>query len=135
MKKSTLRARLAALSLVAASAVGATLVTVPAASAVEAPSSPQDVVTSPSEVPAAQGSVVEGGASSRYTSHPEGGTWIHGTDAGVYSKYHHASRKHGSSVINGAGNRARSADVAGGRWAVAIISKTWAGNTAYWRIF
>ena len=107
MHSPTLRAHLASLSLVAAM------------------------------VPAAEGGVEEreDGASSRYSSFPAGGTWNHGTLQYVYSKYFHNTRKHGSSVINGNGNRVRSANVGGGAWAVATVWKTMAGNTAYWRIY
>ena len=137
MHPSTLRARLASLSLVAVTAVGATLVAVPAASATEAPPPGQASIPGTSEVPAAEGGVEEreDGASSRYTSFPEGGTWNHGTLQYVYSKYFPNTRKHGSSVKNGNGISSRSPNVGAGSRAVATITKTMAGNSAYSRIY
>jgi lactococcin 972 family bacteriocin len=76
----------------------------------------------------------EGEGQLRYTSHPEGGTWNHGTVGRVTSDYYHPSRTHGSSVKNGRGNAWRSPDVGGGAWARSSIAKTAAGNSAYWRI-
>jgi lactococcin 972 family bacteriocin len=73
----------------------------------------------------------------RYTSHPEGGgTWIHGTDGPnntAYSKFFHATRKHGSSVGNGQGFVNRTGTIAANKWANSSIRKTWAGNIAYYR--
>lgn len=73
----------------------------------------------------------------RYTVSPEGGgTWTYGTngkDNTAFSNFYHKTRKHGSSVKNGAGNTKRSADKAGGETAKASIRKTYAGNTAYYR--
>ena len=136
MQPSTLSARLASLSLVAATAVGPVFLSLPAASAAEAPPQEKAAVSGTFEAPAAEGGgeEIEGGASSRYTSFPEGGTWNHGTLQYVYSKYFHGTRKHGSSVKNGNGISSRSPDVGAGSWAVATIKKTMAGNSAYWRV-
>jgi lactococcin 972 family bacteriocin len=72
-----------------------------------------------------------------YTVTPEGGgTWTYGTNGPnntAFSNFHHASRKHGSSVQNGQGHVARSADTAGGGTARSSIRKTFAGNAAYYR--
>ncbi|WP_069712942.1 lactococcin 972 family bacteriocin [Curtobacterium sp. ER1/6] len=79
----------------------------------------------------------DGQGTSRYVSHPEGGgTWTHGTDGAnntAYSNFHHSSRKHGSSVQNGRGRVRRSADTRAGSTARASITKTYAGNSAYYR--
>jgi len=68
---------------------------------------------------------------------PEGGgTWSYGTNGPnntVFSNFYHATRKHGSTAENGAGNAARSADTAAGRTSKASIRKTYAGNHAYYR--
>jgi lactococcin 972 family bacteriocin len=80
------------------------------------------------------GLLPEGEGQVRYTSHPEGGAWNHGTVGRVTSDYHHPSRTHGSSVKNGRGELSRSPNVRGGAWARSSIAKTTAGNSAYWRI-
>jgi lactococcin 972 family bacteriocin len=75
-----------------------------------------------------------GGVAPNYTSHPEGGTWIHGTDNGVYSNYHHPTKRHGSTAMNGRGLSHKVTNISGGAWSKASIAKTWAGNTAYWHL-
>lgn len=64
----------------------------------------------------------------------EGGVWTYGTHDGLFSNYWHKTRAHGSSVINGNGQRNTSPDVRGGLTSHSRINKTFAGNTAYWRI-
>ncbi|MBT1675948.1 lactococcin 972 family bacteriocin [Curtobacterium aurantiacum] len=72
-----------------------------------------------------------------YTITPEGGgSWSYGTNGAnntAYSNFYHKTRKHGSSVENGAGNLSRSRDTAGGATAKSSIRKTYAGNHAYYR--
>ncbi len=81
--------------------------------------------------------IPSGAHAPRYTVTPEGGgSWTYGTNGPnntAYSNFYHASRKHGSSVQNGRGNVARSATVAGGATAKSSITKTYAGNIAYYR--
>lgn len=70
----------------------------------------------------------------QYVSHPEGGTWSHGTNDGVYSNYHHPSKRHGSTAMNGRGLSKKVTNIPSGSWSYASISKTLAGNSAYWHI-
>jgi lactococcin 972 family bacteriocin len=70
----------------------------------------------------------------QYGAHPEGGTWSHGTNDGVYSNYYHPSKRHGSTAMNGRGNSNRVTGIASGSWSYASISKTTAGNSAYWHL-
>ncbi|ROP65686.1 lactococcin 972 family bacteriocin [Curtobacterium sp. ZW137] len=72
-----------------------------------------------------------------YSVSPEGGgSWTYGTNGPnntAFSNFYHASRKHGSSVQNGRGQVARSRDTLGGATAKSSITKTFAGNNAYYR--
>ncbi|ROS72219.1 lactococcin 972 family bacteriocin [Curtobacterium sp. PhB130] len=72
-----------------------------------------------------------------YSVSPEGGgSWTYGTNGPnntAFSNFYHASRKHGSSVQNGRGQVSRSRDTLGGATAKSSITKTFAGNNAYYR--
>ncbi len=54
--------------------------------------------------------------------YPGGGTWNYGTNrTEVWSNYHHPSRKHRSSVINGYGEYKSSACKRAGKWSYASL--------------
>jgi lactococcin 972 family bacteriocin len=78
-----------------------------------------------------------GSIAPNYTVTPEGGgSWTYGTNGPnntAFSNFYHASRRHGSSVQNGQGHVSRSPDTAGGATAKSSITKTFAGNNAYYR--
>lgn len=73
----------------------------------------------------------------QYSVTPEGGgSWTYGTNGPnntAYSNFYHPTRKHGSSVQNGRGNLNQSGTVLGGATAKSSISKTTAGNLAFYR--
>lgn len=68
------------------------------------------------------------------TQYVGGGIWEYGVGGGkVHSDYYHDSLRHGSSV-NGKSGLVQSPCTAQGTWSRASDdSKTWGGNTAYWR--
>lgn len=127
-------------SAVAALALaGALVVPVNAQAAESAPASDlisDSMVAADVDETSAGGGVLlpAGGVAPKYTSHPEGGTWVHGTDNGVYSNYYHPTKRHGSTAMNGRGQSNKATNVAGGLWSRASIAKTWAGNSAYWHL-
>ena len=84
-------------------------------------------------------SVATAGAAYATTSYPDGGTWVYETNVvvtqgSVYSNYHHPSRVHGSTAMDGSGNTDRSPDKPAGVWAYASKVGTWWGNSAYYRV-
>ncbi|MFZ6993517.1 lactococcin 972 family bacteriocin [Curtobacterium sp. RRHDQ66] len=113
--------------------VAAAAVFVPAAADAE----PAEPVTGTSSTYEGSVPIPTGLHAPRYSVTPEGGgSWTYGTNGPnntAYSNFYHTTRKHGSSVENGRGNVVRSATVAGGATAKASITKTYAGNHAYYR--
>jgi len=70
-------------------------------------------------------------------SYPGGGTWNYGVSSDqsqVWSNYHHPSRKHASSVINGYGEYKSSACKSAGSWAYASLrARSGHVDHSYWR--
>ncbi|MGL5824580.1 MAG: lactococcin 972 family bacteriocin [Nocardioides sp.] len=64
--------------------------------------------------------------------YPGGGTWSYGVGSEVYSHYHHPSRTHRASVINGYGELKRDC-APQDYWARASLrSRPWVADRAYW---
>ncbi|MBD8610454.1 lactococcin 972 family bacteriocin [Frigoribacterium sp. CFBP 13729] len=124
MKKTMTTAASAAAALTLA---GALLVPTSASAAEPTPAGVEHAVSGSALVPADRLGLLT-------TEIKEGGQWTYGVDNGLYSNYWHKHRSHGSSVINGNGQKNSSSDVRGGLWSHSRINKTIAGNTAYWRI-
>jgi lactococcin 972 family bacteriocin len=123
----------AAASAAAALALAGALLVPTSATASEAPADPA--------VHQAEGYLTGGGGlmpagenTPQYVSYPEGGTWSHGTNDGVYSNYYHPSKRHGSTAMNGRGLSHKVTGIPSGSWSYARIGKTMAGNSAYWHL-